>query len=135
MNTQGVDDAAREYYGLPDAFGVLIERVTEDGPADEAGLQRNDIIRKVDGTVVRDNLDLISKIASRQPGDTVKLEVLRDGKPKTIKVVLWRSRRWAPRRRGSADSRATGSRPARIAGARLHRGGPQPDDPRAAAPR
>jgi len=88
MNTQGVDDAAREYYGLEDAFGVLIERVTEDGPADEAGLRRFDIVRSVDGTVVRDNLDLIAKIASRQPGDEVKLVVLRDGKTKTIKVVL-----------------------------------------------
>jgi serine protease Do len=88
MNTQGVDDAAREYYGLNDAFGVLIERVTEGGPADEAGLRRFDIVRSVNGTVVRDNLDLISKIASQQPGDTVSLEVLRDGKTKTIDVVL-----------------------------------------------
>jgi len=37
---------------------------------------------------VRDNQDLITKIASRQPGDTVTVEVLREGRLRSFKVVL-----------------------------------------------
>ena len=88
MNSQGIDDAAREYYGLEDTRGVIIERVTTDGPAEEAGLERFDIIRRVDGNPVRDNLDLISKIASKQPGEEVELGILRDGKSRTLHVTL-----------------------------------------------
>jgi serine protease Do len=88
MTSQGIDDAAREYYGLEDTNGVIIESVTRGGPAAEAGLERFDIIRKVDGQPVRDNLDLISKIASRQPGDGVRLDILRDGRSRTIRVTL-----------------------------------------------
>jgi serine protease Do len=77
MNPEGIDEEAREYLGLPDAFGVLVDAVTRDGPADKAGLEPGDVIRKVDGDVVKDNLDLIAKIASKQPGDDVTLEVFR----------------------------------------------------------
>jgi len=77
MNQEGIDSEAREYLGLPDAFGVLVDGVTPDGPAEKAGLEAGDVIRKVDGDVVKDNLDLIAKIASKQPGDAVTLEVFR----------------------------------------------------------
>jgi serine protease Do len=42
----------------------------------------------VDGQQVRDNLDLISKVASKQPGDDVRLDILRDGKARTVHVTL-----------------------------------------------
>jgi serine protease Do len=77
MNDLPLDEAAQEFYGLPDANGVIISNVTEDGPGDRAGLKPGDIIRRVDGKVVGDNFDLVSKIASRQPGEQVALEVFR----------------------------------------------------------
>jgi serine protease Do len=66
MNQGGIDEEAREYLA-----------VAPNGPAEEAGVQKYDVIRKVDGGVVKDNLDLISKIASKQPGDEVMLEIYR----------------------------------------------------------
>jgi len=77
MNQGGIDEEARDYLGLPDGFGVFVDAVAEGGPAETAGVEKNDVIRKVDGTVVKDNLDLISKIASKQPGDEVTLEIYR----------------------------------------------------------
>ena len=92
MNPEGIDEEAREYYGLPDGFGVIVDTVSENGPADAAGIEAGDVIRKVDGEVVKDNLDLISKIAAKQPGDAVKLEVFRkDGERSrtlTVKAEL-----------------------------------------------
>lgn len=88
MNQNGIDDAAREYFRLPDEFGVIVDEVTADGPAKAAGLRDGDIIRKVDGKVVRDNLDLISKISSKQPGDAVNLEVFRNGRTLRMDATL-----------------------------------------------
>jgi serine protease Do len=88
MNPVGIDDDAREYYGLPDTNGVIIDDLTDDGPADRAGLQRGDVIRTVGGEEVRDNLDLIAKISSLQPGDKVELGVFRDGRDLSLTAVL-----------------------------------------------
>jgi serine protease Do len=89
MNQGGIDEEAREYLGLPDGFGVIVDAVAPGGPAETAGVEKNDVIRKVDGSVVKDNLDLISKIASKQPGDEVTLEIYRKngGRSKTLTVT------------------------------------------------
>jgi serine protease Do len=88
MNQQGVTDAARAYYDLPDSNGVLIEGVAEGGPADKAGLQKDDVIRKINGKAVRNNQDLLSRVASIRPGETTTLEVWRDGKSREVRVTL-----------------------------------------------
>jgi serine protease Do len=88
MNTTGISDKARAYYKLPDNNGVIVASVTPKGPAAEAGLQKNDLIRKIDGNTVKDNQELLAMIASRKPGETVKLEIVRGGMTKTIDVKL-----------------------------------------------
>jgi len=107
MNQVGIDDAARDYYGLPDKRGVIISNVTEGGPAETAGLRRGDVLRSVDGKAVRDNLDLIAKISSRQPGERVELTVFRDGKDRNINLTLGDRERGLERATGGSP----GSRP------------------------
>jgi serine protease Do len=80
MNPRGVDPEVQEYYNLPDRYGVLLDVVTEGGPADLAGLKKGDIIRSVDGKPIRNNNGLVGLIASRMPGETVELEIIRNGK-------------------------------------------------------
>jgi serine protease Do len=80
MNDRGVDAEVQKYYNLPDRYGVLLDVVTPGGPADIAGLKKGDIIRSVDGKPIRNNNGLVGLIASRMPGDTVELEIIRDGK-------------------------------------------------------
>jgi len=112
MNREGIDEAAREYLGLPDTDGVIIDDVASGGPADTAGLRKDDVIRKVNGEPVRNNLDLIGKISSHQPGDEVALEVYRAGKTLVLRATL-------------AD---------RDEGLRAQFGGAQPDQPEVSAP-
>jgi len=88
MNPQGIDEKAREFYGLPDSRGVIVQDVQDEGPAAEAGIRREDIIRKIDGETVKDNLDLIAKIAAHQPGDSVAVEIFRGGKTINTTAVL-----------------------------------------------
>jgi serine protease Do len=88
MNTEPIDDRAREYYGLPDTKGVLIKGVTPGGPADKGGVKPGDIIRKVDGEFVVDNEDLLVKVAGKRPGEKVRLEIFRNGKTVKTEVIL-----------------------------------------------
>jgi serine protease Do len=88
MNGTGMTDKARAYYKLPDNNGVIVSKVVEKGPAAEGGLRVQDVIRKIDGHVVKDNQELLAMIASRKPGETVKLEVLRGGETLKLDVTL-----------------------------------------------
>lgn len=88
MVPAGVSDAARRSLDLPDANGVIIESVVPDGPADKAGLKEDDVIRKVEGNPVKDNQDLLGRIASRRPGEKVGLELLRGGNTVRATVTL-----------------------------------------------
>ncbi len=88
MSGSGIDEATREYYNLPDKNGVLVTWIDPEGPARKAGLNKWDVIREVDEDPIRDNLDMIAKISSRQPGEKVRLNVLRQGKPLNMRITL-----------------------------------------------
>ncbi len=88
LTGDGISDTAADYYGLPDTNGAIVQGVTEDEPADRAGIEKGDIIRKVNGKVVRNNRDLIRRISSYRPGDKVELEIFRDGKSLTKTALL-----------------------------------------------
>jgi serine protease Do len=88
MNEGGIDETARSYYKLPDTKGVLVTWVDPEGPASKAGLKPGDVIRSVDDEPVRDNLDMISKISSRQPGERVRLSVFREGQAMRLALTL-----------------------------------------------
>ena len=69
----GPDEPMRNY---PPA-GVRIENVEEGTPADEAGLQRYDIITEINGQRVYTNDELIAVIDQYSEGDTVELTICR----------------------------------------------------------
>ncbi|MFF9199290.1 S1C family serine protease [Streptomyces sp. NPDC014779] len=62
--------------------------VTAGGPADRAGIRPGDIITKVDGQRVHSGEELIVKIRSHRPGDTLRLTLTRDGKEQTKTLTL-----------------------------------------------
>ena len=67
---------------------MLVTWIDPNGPARKAGLDKWDVIREVDDEPVRDNLDMIAKISSRQPGEKVRINVLRQGKPLNMRITL-----------------------------------------------
>jgi serine protease Do len=81
------EDLARTY-GRSDAKGAAITDVTDDSPAEKAGLKEGDVVIGVDGRAVDDNNDLSRYVASKAPGETVRLRVIRDGGERTIAVTL-----------------------------------------------
>jgi serine protease Do len=73
---------------LKEAKGAYISDVTDGSPADKAGLKPEDVVVAVDGRPVADNGELTRYIASRTPGTTVQLKVVRKGAEKTVPVTL-----------------------------------------------
>jgi S1-C subfamily serine protease len=68
--------------------GALVEEVTAGTGADDAGLQPGDLVVSIDGAPVQSGGDLAAQIQTHQPGDTVELEVVRDGEQLTVSVTL-----------------------------------------------
>lgn len=80
--------AARYGYQLNIDKGVYVFQLTLNGPSGKAGLQRGDIILKLDGQETNSVQDLRAKIAEHKVGDTVKVTLDRNGKQKSVDVVL-----------------------------------------------
>ncbi len=77
-----------ENYGLGVRQGVLVRKVIEASPSAAAGLKPGDVIIKVNGDALVGVPDLDALLQGSSAGDTLELAVKRDGKMRTIKVVL-----------------------------------------------
>ena len=68
--------------------GALISQIIEDSPAENSGLQEEDVILFFDGEEIFYSSDLPQTVGSIKPGSEVNSIVLRNGKKKTIKVKV-----------------------------------------------
>jgi serine protease Do len=73
---------------LDDNHGALVADVTADGPADQAGIKRGDVIVRYDGKQVKESTALPALVAVSPVGTTVPVEVVRKGKTKTFDVTI-----------------------------------------------
>ena len=60
------------------AQGIFVESITADTSAAAAGLKNGDIIVRMDGVPMREVGDLVNHIRKHEPGDSVRIEYLRD---------------------------------------------------------
>src|SRR5438309_5345712 len=74
--------------GLKSTKGALIAEVVHGGPADQAGLKPGDVVVALNGRPVSDNNQLTRDVGVIPPGQTVKLELVRDGKEKSVQAKL-----------------------------------------------
>ncbi len=86
LSTVNSQNAKR--YGLSVDSGAYVTGVSADSGAATAGLQSGDIITKFEGNKVESASDLMLDVRSKNPGDTVTIEVNRDGETKTMQVTL-----------------------------------------------
>ncbi len=68
--------------------GPTIASVIADSPAEKAGLKRGDVIKAVDGTSVSDVQAVRDVLKDKNPGDTVKVSITRDGNAQDVTVTL-----------------------------------------------
>jgi serine protease Do len=79
--------AVTRVYGFANG-GVLVSTVTPNGPAAKAGIQAQDVITSVDGRPIKNGDELVNIISDKQPGSTVRLGIMRNGKPLTLEVGI-----------------------------------------------
>ena len=68
--------------------GAGITQVVPGSPAANAGLQAGDVVTAVDGNAVQSADDLASALRAHKPGDSVRLQVERQGSQATVRVTL-----------------------------------------------
>jgi serine protease Do len=103
VTTQALYPQLSDRLDLDVTTGALVAEVVPDGPADQAGITAGDedlrfqgqdvkaggdVIVSVDGQKVVAESDLAQAIADKSPGDSVTLEVLRDGQVEEVEVEL-----------------------------------------------
>ena len=82
----------------PDTDGVVITQMSRASGAYQAGLRPGDIIKGVNGQAVNNPSQFVRFIADSAIGSTVSVELLREGKPTTVRVAVERQQPRAPRR-------------------------------------
>jgi S1-C subfamily serine protease len=103
VTTQSLYPQLADRLGLPVDTGAVVTKVIQGGPADGAGIQAGtqqvefqglkstaggDVIVAVDGHKIVGDTDLPELIAQHEPGDTVKLDIIRDGHTQSVDVNL-----------------------------------------------
>ncbi|HMB22803.1 MAG TPA: trypsin-like peptidase domain-containing protein [Anaerolineales bacterium] len=90
VRTQPVEvpESARKALGREQDHGLLVVWVEEDGPAEKGGLLVGDILVAVNGQPVGDPDDLFSTLGADTVGKAVAAEILRGGRPETIRVTV-----------------------------------------------
>ena len=78
----------RTHFGVPDDAGVMVGKVVDGSPAFRAGVEVGDIVTAVDGVAVDSASSLAHAIRGHEDGDTVVLEVWRDGRVEKISAGL-----------------------------------------------
>lgn len=96
---QDVTQELAEAFELKSATGVLVNDISEDSPAEKAGIKPKDIILAWNGVKVKDSDKLSEFVQAATIGDKIKLDLDRDGKPLTVTVEIGERRE--PRLYGS----------------------------------
>jgi serine protease Do/serine protease DegQ len=88
VNIYSITPDIAEAYGVKETQGALVSQVLEDSAAEKAGVKAGDIVSKVDGKPIKSANELRNAIGLKRSGDSVDLEVIRDGKTRRLKVKL-----------------------------------------------
>jgi 2-alkenal reductase len=73
---------------LPVDNGVIVVRVTEDGPAAEAGVEEGDVITAIGGIEIDRGTSFSEALFQFEPGETVEVNIVRDGEELTLEITL-----------------------------------------------
>lgn len=74
--------------GIEETEGFYVSSVSKNSGAEKAGLQKGDIIKKLDNQKINTFAELSGYINSKRPDDKVQVTFVRDGKTKVVPVTL-----------------------------------------------
>jgi serine protease Do len=88
VGIQTVTEELAAQFNLEKEEGVLVNEVFDGEPAQKAGIQPGDIILKVENALVDTPTSLAKAVAALTPGKAATLQILRNGEPRELSVVL-----------------------------------------------
>lgn len=88
VSIQTMNSDLAKHYDIDMVEGVYVAEVSDRSGAKEAGMEKGDIIIKVDNRKVANNAQLQEQISRFRPGDKVKVSVLRKNKELQFDVTL-----------------------------------------------
>ncbi len=88
VTVQEITPKIAEALALQTTRGVLISEVTKGSPAEKGGIRQGDVIVSLDGKPVHNSAAMRFLVSEHLPGSSIKVEVIRDGRPKTLSVTI-----------------------------------------------
>lgn len=88
VTLQKVDKDLAAAFGVEKTNGALVAEVATDSPSDKAGLKPGDIIVRYNGITIDNISHFRNAVAMMKPGTAITLDILRSGKPMTIKLSV-----------------------------------------------
>lgn len=96
----GLTPELRKHFGVPEDRGVLVAHVDPGTPAATAGIEVGDVIVEVHGQKIDAAPDVLSSLADLRKGEHARIELVRDGKSRTVDATLADNARasmtWSP---------------------------------------
>ncbi|WP_291122376.1 trypsin-like peptidase domain-containing protein [Flavobacterium sp. UBA6046] len=83
-----LNDSASKELGVPETEGFYIQKVSKNSGAEKSGLEKGDIITKLDDQNIATFADLSGYINTKRPKDKVQVTFIRDGKNEVVPVIL-----------------------------------------------
>ena len=77
---QNITEDLAQSFELTSLDGVIISNIIRNGPADQAGLTRGDVITRINGSAVDNVRTALNLISQAKPGSSVKISGIRRGK-------------------------------------------------------
>jgi len=75
-----------EAQGMGSQKGAIVSDLVPGGPSARGGLMTGDIVVAINGAAIKTSTELTREVAKAKPGDTLKLDVIREGKHHAIDV-------------------------------------------------
>jgi len=88
VTIRDVNEETAKANKLSDESGAYVVDVTDDSPADSAGIRKKDIIVGFGQKTIDDANDLLKAVAKSKVGDKVSVAIVRNGEKKSLQVVL-----------------------------------------------
>ena len=76
------------FFGVDHIRGMLVESVDDGGAAEQAGIRPGDVITRVENTQVVDAEKILMEVRNKKPGDTVNIQVYRNGQTFNLPTTL-----------------------------------------------